>query len=424
MGLNGLDDPTGYSVSLNDVGAITKAAKAARAAGADLVVVHSQIGQEYETTPDKEQVSYAQDLADSGQVDILFGAHPHVPQPAEKLSGGVKGKGMWVSYSAGNYISNQDEECCAPLSDVGQLVWADVTSHADGSVSVDKLNWHPFTVDQGAGYKVRDLAALHNGERPASLSLDEEEIEVYDVAARGLKANWGASSMLMASGAVEPVLYLLAMGIGLGAFIGQVQSGTSYAAWIAPALLATSALNGAVMDATWNVFMKLKFDKLYETMLSTSLGPLDVALGEITVALVRGGIYATSFVAVMALLGLVGSWWVLLAIPACLLIAFGIAALGMAATSFCRTFQQMDWIMLVLMPMFMFSGTFYPVDVYPAPIAAAVKCLPLWHGIEMLRDLNAGAVSWLTAGHALYFVVLAVLGVWVASLRLKALFLR
>ena len=177
MGLNGLDDPTGYSVSLNDVGAITKAAKAARAAGADLVVVHSQIGQEYETTPDKEQVSYAQDLANSGQVDILFGAHPHVPQPAEKLSGGVKGKGMWVSYSAGNYISSQDESYCGPLSDVGQLVWADVTSHADGSVSVDKLNWHPFTVDQGAGYKVRDLAALHNGERPAGLSLGEEEIE-------------------------------------------------------------------------------------------------------------------------------------------------------------------------------------------------------------------------------------------------------
>ena len=177
MGLNGLDDPTGYSVSLNDVGAITKAAKAARAAGADLVVVHSQIGQEYETTPDKEQVSYAQDLADSGQVDIFFGAHPHVPQPAEKLPGGVKGKGMWVSYSAGNYISSQDESYCGPLSDVGQLVWADVTSHADGSVSVDKLNWHPFTVDQGAGYKVRDLAALHNGERPAGLSLDEEEIE-------------------------------------------------------------------------------------------------------------------------------------------------------------------------------------------------------------------------------------------------------
>lgn len=177
MDLNGLEDPTGYSVSLNDVGAITKAAKSARAAGADLVVVHSQLGEEYETTPNDKQVSYAQSLADTGQVDIFFGAHPHVPQPAEKLSGGVGGKGMWVSYSAGNYISNQDEECCAPLSDVGQLVWADVTSHADGSVSVDKLNWHPFTMDLASGHKIRDLAALHNGEQPAGLGLSKEQID-------------------------------------------------------------------------------------------------------------------------------------------------------------------------------------------------------------------------------------------------------
>ena len=177
MDLNGLEDPTGYSVSLNDIGAITKAAKSARAAGADLVVVHSQLGEEYETTPNDKQVSYAQSLADTGQVDIFFGAHPHVPQPAEKLSGGVGGKGMWVSYSAGNYISNQDEECCAPLSDVGQLVWADVTSHADGSVSVDKLNWHPFTMDLAGGHKIRDLAALHNGEQPAGLGLSKEQID-------------------------------------------------------------------------------------------------------------------------------------------------------------------------------------------------------------------------------------------------------
>ena len=177
MDLNGLEDPTGYSVSLNDVGAITKAAKSARAAGADLVVVHSQLGEEYETTPNDKQVSYAQSLADTGQVDILFGAHPHVPQPAEKLSGGVKGKGMWASYSAGNYISSQNESYCGPLSDVGQLVWADVTSHADGSASVDKLNWHPFTMDLAGGYKIRDLAALHNGEQPAGLGLSKEQID-------------------------------------------------------------------------------------------------------------------------------------------------------------------------------------------------------------------------------------------------------
>ena len=96
----------------------------------------------------------------------------------------------------------------------------------------------------------------------------------------------------------------------------------------------------------------------------------------------------------------------------------------MAATSYTRTFQQLDWIFVALMPMFMFSGTFYPVEIYPEPIATAVKFLPLWHGIEMMRDLTSGGVGWATAGHAMYFVVLAALGTWIASRRLKALFLR
>lgn len=244
------------------------------------------------------------------------------------------------------------------------------------------------------------------------------------VAVRGMKANWGSQIGVMLSGAVEPLLYLMAMGFGLGVFIGQANGGSSYAAYIAPALLASSAMMGAVMDTVYNVFFKLKFNKLYEGMLSTSLSPMDVAFGEIFVALVRGGLYATAFMTVMVLLGLVSSWWAVLMIPACLVIAFGFAGLGMAATSFARTFQQLDWIFVLLMPMFMFSGTFYPVEVYPEPIATAVKFLPLWHGIEMMRDLTSGTVGWATAGHALYFMVLALLGTLVASRRLKALFLR
>ena len=242
------------------------------------------------------------------------------------------------------------------------------------------------------------------------------------VAARGLKAAWGTNWLLMASGVAEPILYLLAMGLGLGSLIGRGDA-ASYAAWIAPALLASSAMNGAVLDATWNVFIKLKLDRLYDAMLSTSLSPLEVAPREILVALVRGGIYAAPFVAVMAALGLVGSWWVLAAVPACLLIAFGFAALGMAATSFAHKFQHLDWITVALLPMFLFSGTFYPIDVYPAWIATGVRCLPLWHGIEMMRDLTLGTVTWITAGHALYFVGLAILGTWVATFRIKALFL-
>lgn len=245
---------------------------------------------------------------------------------------------------------------------------------------------------------------------------------------RGMRSQWQGNLWVMVSGFVEPVLFLLAMGLGLGALIGTITDDAGrlveYPAYIAPALLATSAMNGAVYDSTWNVFFKLKISKIYSGMLNTTIGPMDVALGEIAVALVRGGVYATGFVAVMAVLGLVSSWWALLLVPACLLIAFGFAALGMAATSFLRTFQQMDWLTLLLMPMFLFSATFYPLSVYPEPVQWFIMALPLWHGVELLRALNGGWVDGGTLGHALYFVVLALLGTWAASARLKALFLR
>ncbi len=244
---------------------------------------------------------------------------------------------------------------------------------------------------------------------------------------RGMRSQWQGNLGVMVSGFLEPVLFLLAMGLGLGALIGTITDDAGrlveYPAYIAPALLATSAMNGAVYDSTWGVFFKLKISKIYSGVLSTTVGPMDVALGEIAVALVRGGVYATGFVAVMGALGLISSWWALLMVPACLLIAFGFAALGMAATSFLKTFQQMDWLTLVLMPMFLFSATFYPLSVYPEAVQWFIMALPLWHGVEMLRALNGGWVDWSTVGHAVYFVVLAVLGTWAASLRLKALFL-
>lgn len=250
----------------------------------------------------------------------------------------------------------------------------------------------------------------------------------WSVFIRGLRAQWQGNLAVMVSGFFEPVLYLLAMGIGLGALVGTMTDAAgneiSYAAYIAPALLATSAMNGAVFDSTWNVFFKLKISKLYEGMLNTSLGPMDIALGEIGVALLRGVVYSIAFTGIISALGLVQSWWIVLAVPACLLIAFGFAALGMAATSYLKTFQQMDWLTLALLPLFLFSGTFYPLDVYPEVVQWVIMALPLWHGVEMLRDLSAGAVTWATASHALYFVVLAVLGTWATAHRLKALFLR
>ncbi|MCR6688535.1 ABC transporter permease [Cellulomonas sp.] len=247
------------------------------------------------------------------------------------------------------------------------------------------------------------------------------------VVARALQATRSSNWMVVASGFFEPVFYLLAMGWGLGSFIGDVtlESGRTvpYAAYIAPALLAVSAMNGAIYDSTWNVFFKMHFGRLYDAMLATSIGPLDVALGEILYALLRGGVYAIGFMSVMQVLGLNLSWTAVLAIPAVLLIAFGFASVGMAVTSYMKTFQQMDWITFAMLPMFLFSATFYPLSVYSEPIQWVIKALPLWHAVELVRGLTTGVVGLGMLVHVAYFLAMIGAGVAFTTTRLRALFL-
>ncbi|WP_448809288.1 ABC transporter permease [Agromyces bauzanensis] len=243
---------------------------------------------------------------------------------------------------------------------------------------------------------------------------------------RGWRATRSTNWLVMLSGVFEPIFYLLSLGIGLGALVGTVAVDgreVPYAAFIAPALLAVAAMNGAIYDSTWNVFFKIRFAKLYEGMLATSLGPLDVALGEISLALLRGGLYATGFMVVMQVLGLALSWWALLALPAVLLIAFGFASFGMAVTSYLKTFQQMDWINFVMLPMFLFSATFYPLSVYPEWLQHVIQALPLWHGVELVRGLTTGDVGWGMLWHVLYYAVMIAVGLVFTTRRLRALFL-
>ncbi|MCV2393549.1 ABC transporter permease [Actinotalea sp. M2MS4P-6] len=247
------------------------------------------------------------------------------------------------------------------------------------------------------------------------------------VLSRGLLAARSSTWVVVVSGFFEPVFFLLAMGYGLGTFVGDITLDTgqqiSYPAYIAPALLAVSAMNGAVYDSTWNVFFKMHFGKLYQAMMSTSLGPLDVALGEISYALLRGVLYAAGFLTVMQVMGLNQSWTAVLTLPAVLLIAFGFASLGMAITSYMSTFQQMDWINIVMLPMFLFSATFYPLTVYPVPLQWLIQAMPLWHAVELVRNLTIGALDSGTALHVGYFVAMAGLGVILTTRRLRALFL-
>lgn len=229
------------------------------------------------------------------------------------------------------------------------------------------------------------------------------------------------------SGFFESFFYLFAMGIGFGRLVGEVTGpgGTpmSYAAFVAPALLAASAMNGAVYDATFNIFFKFKYAKLYDAMLATPLGPFDVAIGEISWALIRGGIYATGFLTVVSVVGLVDSPWAILALPAALLVALGFAAVGMACTTFMRSWQDFDLVQLVLLPMFLFSATFYPLHVYPSGLQFVVQISPLYHAVELMRGLTTGILQWSMLGNVAYFVVMAAVGLAIAGRRLGKLLL-
>jgi lipooligosaccharide transport system permease protein len=241
--------------------------------------------------------------------------------------------------------------------------------------------------------------------------------------ARVYRRTW----LVFASGFFEPLFYLLSIGVGIGALVGTVRFGghkVPFTSFVAPALLATSAMNGAIFDSTFNIFFRLKYAKLYDATLATPMRPGDVALGEIGWALIRGGLYACAFMIVMLALGLVHSPWATLDVPLALLIGFAFAGAGMAATTYMRSWQHFEFVMLATLPMFLFSTTFYPLSVYPRPLQLVIDVTPLYQGIALLRGLTLGFVGPGLLWHALYLAVMGVLGLAVASRRISRLLLR
>jgi lipooligosaccharide transport system permease protein len=242
--------------------------------------------------------------------------------------------------------------------------------------------------------------------------------------ARAYKHMW----LMFASGIVEPLFYLLSIGVGIGALVGKVAGPDGhligFTSFVAPALLATSSMNGAMLDSTFNVFFRLKYAKLYDAALATPLRSGDVALGEIGWALIRGGLYAVAFMVVMLAMGLVHSAWAILAVPTALLIGFAFAAAGMAATTYFRSWQHFEFVMLATLPMFLFSATFYPLGVYPRPLQLFVDVTPLYQGIALLRGMTLGFVTPGLLWHVLYLAVMGVACLALAGRRLSRLLLR
>ena len=233
--------------------------------------------------------------------------------------------------------------------------------------------------------------------------------------------------LVVASGAAEPLFYLLSVGVGIGGMIGTVIGPAGhpvpYRDFVAPGLLAVSALNGALNDSTFNVYGRLKFDKLYDAVLATPLGAQDVALSEIGWAVLRGILYSVPFLIVMAALGLIVSPWALLALPAAALVSFATAAAGVALTTYMKSWQDFEYVVLVSVPLFLFSGTFFPLSVYPHVIGLIVEWTPLYQGVVILRDLVLGAPSWALLWRAAYLAAIGAVGLAVAGRRIAKLLL-
>jgi lipooligosaccharide transport system permease protein len=237
-----------------------------------------------------------------------------------------------------------------------------------------------------------------------------------------------SSWLVIFSGFFEPLFYLLAVGLGIGGMVGDVPgpAGTPvpYAVFVAPALLATASMNGAIAESTFNVFFKLNYQKTYDAILATPLRPGDIALGEIAWAMIRATLYGIGFVVVIFALGLALSPWALLSVPAATLLAFGFAAMGMAATTFMRSWQDFDLIQLVVLPLFLFSGTFYPLAAYPEPLRALIQLTPLWQGVDLIRSLTTGTITPGILVHVAYLSTMGFIGLAVASRRLDRMLLK
>lgn len=232
---------------------------------------------------------------------------------------------------------------------------------------------------------------------------------------------------IVVTGAVEPLFFLVGARVGIGKLVGGVAYAGRlwpYATFVAPALLATSAANGVVYDTTFNFFHKLKFAKTYDAMLATPMTVPAISLGELAWAIVRGVVHAAFFVAAMAAFGLIRSWWALLALPAVVLVEWGFAGLGLAATTYVKSWQDFDWQQLAWLPMFLLSASFFPLSVYPHGVQWVVRVTPMYQGVALLRQLTLGTVDASAPVHAAYLVAMGLWGLRHAAKRMDVLLLR
>lgn len=227
--------------------------------------------------------------------------------------------------------------------------------------------------------------------------------------------------VILLSGFFEPVLYLLSIGVGVGALVGDITVdglSMSYASFVAPAMLAVSAMSGVLAETTFNFFFKFKYIKLFDAVLATPVRPIEIAVGELVWAVIRSSAYTAIFLVVMVAMGLTTPGWALAAFPASVLVGLAFGGVGMAVSTLMRGWQDFDLLSVGQFALFLFSGTFSPVRDYPLVMEVLIQVTPLYHAVELVRGLVLGVVGFGLLGHAAYLVVMFAGGVWFASRRL------
>lgn len=203
--------------------------------------------------------------------------------------------------------------------------------------------------------------------------------------------------MIFVGRLLEPFLYLFSIGVGVGALVSTVVgpdgSDTTYQAFVAPAMVATSAMNMAVFGSVMDFYSKYKWVKSFDTMLATPISVGDIIRGELLWILAYVAIQGTAYVITMAAMGLIRSWWGLLLVPAGLLVAFAFATTGFVVSSYLRSWLDFEYVTLLTLPLYLFSASFFPLDRYPGALAFVVQLTPLYHGVDLARDLSFGTVN-------------------------------
>lgn len=221
-----------------------------------------------------------------------------------------------------------------------------------------------------------------------------------------------------------PVLFLLALGLGLGSLVDESSGGvggTSYLLFVAPAMFAVQGMLDATNESLWPVYGMFVWNRMYHAMVATPLSVGDLLAGHLLVIAAQTAAGGLAYLLVAALLGAVTSWWALLCVPVGVLTCLAFAALFIGIAARARTDAVFNLVFrLVVTPLMLFSGVFFPVGSLPVVLQALAWCTPLWHGVELSRAVAAGAPDLMSLLHLVVLLVAIALGALLARTGLAA----